>query len=398
MTKLPFPVLATACLLAACHHGANEGPPAMGPPDAAPAAAPTPADATAPVAVIPPVAPIDGRPATPADGPAAPPTASADGGMATVPPADAAPPSAGAAALVAGLSLDRFRADIKAVAGLGDRLEGSPRYDAALAWLQQQLEGMGYTVEHHSYTFQGGPRINTFVTKVGTRSPDRMYIVSAHLDGRGNGGAADDDGSGVGLVLQVARALAPATVQTDISVRFAFWCNEETGMDGSRAYVADRAAQQGMENPPGSGKFPEPRWLGMIQHDMLLYDHGLPPGPEQSPTADVNIDYQVSSKMAAASRQLAETVSAGARVHGPAYPSTVGNNMAGTDSVAFQDFAPSISMREARRVEEILRGSNPNHHKTTDVPESYSDADYRFGFNIVKITLGTVADLAGAHL
>ena len=52
---------------------------------------------------------------------------------------------------------------------------------------------------------------------------------------------------------------------------------------------------------------------------------------------------------------------------------------------------------QARRVEEILRGSNPNHHKPTDLPESYSDADYRFGFNIVKLTMGAVADLAGAH-
>jgi hypothetical protein len=199
-------------------------------------------------------------------------------------------------------------------------------------------------------------------------------------------------------VLQVARALAPAAVQTDVSVRFTFWCNEETGMDGSGAYVAARGGRQGVEEPPGSGKYPEPRWLGMIQHDMLLYDHGLPPTPEQSPNADVNIDYQAGSKQAAASKQLAEMVAALGHVHGPDWPTTVGGNMAGTDSVPFQDAAPSISVREARRVEEILRGSNPNHHKTSDQPESYSDADYRFGFNIVKLSMGAVASLAGAHL
>ena len=147
----------------------------------------------------------------------------------------------------------------------------------------------------------------------------------------------------------------------------------------------------------GPRRFPEPRWLGMIQHDMLLYDHGLPPSPMQSPNADVNIDYQASSKMAAASRQLAESWAATGKRYGGEWPTTVGNNMAGTDSAAFEDVAPSISVREARRIEEIIRGSNPNHHKPTDLPESYSDADYRFGFNIVKLTMGAVADLAGAH-
>ncbi|HVR62298.1 MAG TPA: M20/M25/M40 family metallo-hydrolase, partial [Polyangia bacterium] len=210
-------------------------------------------------------------------------------------PADLAfvPPSDAAAMLVAALDPRRFRDNIKTVAGFGDRLQGTTKFDAASAWLDQSLAGLGYAVEHHHYTYLGAPRTNTFATKVGTTSPDRMYIVSAHLDGRGNGGAADDDGSGVSLVLEVARAFAPAAVTTEISVRFAFWCNEETGMDGSSAYVTDRSPMQGIESPPGSGRFPEPRWLGMIQHDMMLYDHGLPPGPVQRPGADINIDYQV---------------------------------------------------------------------------------------------------------
>ena len=319
----------------------------------------------------------------------------------TVPATDSpvVPPAPGAAAaLVGGLSVQRFRDNIKMVAGFGDRLQGSTRFDMASAWLDQTLTGLGYTVEHHSFVFQGAPRINTFVTKVGSKSPDRMYIVGAHLDGRGNGGGADDDGSGVSLVLEVARAFAPAAVQTEISLRFAFWCNEETGMDGARAYVTDRAARQGMESPPGSGKFPEPRWLGMIQHDMMLYDHGLPPGPTQRPGADINIDYQASSGMAAQSKLLADTFATGARMYAKDYPPIVGNNMAGTDSVPFQDMAPSISVREARRVEEILRGSNPHHHQPTDVPESYSDLDYRLGFNALETTLGAVATLAGARM
>jgi len=37
-----------------------------------------------------------------------------------------------------------------------------------------------------------------------------------------------------------------------------------------------REPLQGKEDPPGSGRYPEPRWLGMIQHDMMMWDHGMP--------------------------------------------------------------------------------------------------------------------------
>ena len=64
-----------------------------------------------------------------------------------------------------------------------------------------------------------------------------MYIVSAHMDGRGGGEAADDDGSGCAVVLELARVLGMPDVQTNRSVRFIFWNNEEFGMDGSGTYA-----------------------------------------------------------------------------------------------------------------------------------------------------------------
>jgi hypothetical protein len=312
---------------------------------------------------------------------------------------DVAPAAANAAAdLVNGLDLQSFRNDIKTIASGGDRTQGSASYGGAATWLEQQLVGAGYTVEHHDYTFMGGPRSDIFVTKVGTRSPDRMYIVSAHFDGRGAGGAADDDGSGVALVLEVARSIGRKDVEADTSVRFAFWDNEETGLQGSRAYVTDRTARQGVEDPPGSHRFPEPRWLGMIQHDMILFDHGLPPGPMQSPTADIDVEYQISSKQAAASRDLAAALAAANVAYAKDYPVQVGGNMSNTDSEPFQDITAAVSVRENQRLAEIGRGSNPNYHRPTDLYETYSDADFRFGFTSVKTTLAAVAVLSGARI
>src|SRR5205823_3821087 len=86
-------------------------------------------------------------------------------------------------------------------------------------------------------------------------------------------------------------------------------------LNGARAYVEQRQALQGMEDPPGSGRYPEPTWLGMIQHDMMLFDHGMPRADgtlaaEQRPEADVNIEFQACAKVAARAQQLAWTFQA----------------------------------------------------------------------------------------
>src|SRR5262245_61253365 len=136
-----------------------------------------------------------------------------------------------------------------------------------------------------------GPVDEVYVTKVGTKFPNEMYIVGAHMDGHGYNEAANDDGSGTALVMEVARIFADPSVQTERSIRFALWNGEESGLNGARAYVEQRQALQGIENPKGSGKYPEPKWLGMIQHDMMMWDHGMPQavlGPDGKQQVDGN--------------------------------------------------------------------------------------------------------------
>src|ERR1700716_770091 len=105
-----------------------------------------------------------------------------------------------------------------------------------------------------------GQRQEVYCTKVGSPRPDEMYIVGGHMDGIGWGEAANDDGSGTALVMELARGFSAPRVPTDRSIRFALWNNEETGLNGARAYVAQRQALQGKEDPVGSGRYPEPRW------------------------------------------------------------------------------------------------------------------------------------------
>ena len=246
-----------------------------------------------------------------------------------------------------------------------------------------------------------GERSQVYCTTVGATRPGEMYILGAHMDGHGFGEGADDDASGTALVMELARILSAPDVETAVSIRFALWNNEETGLNGSRAYVEDRRELQGVEDPPGSGRYPEPRWLGMIQHDMMLFDHGAPgPDGEVSPhqrrEADINIEFQSSSDLADESRDLAFRFKAANDAYATDYPAAVGPHMTNTDSTPFMNLTPSISLRENERGMHIGAGWNPHWHQPTDLYRTYSDDDFRLGLNAAQTTLAAIAKLAGA--
>jgi hypothetical protein len=357
------------------------------------------------------------------------------------------------------LDLARYKATIKGLTQFGDRRQGTDRNRAAIDWIEAQLKSYGYTnTTRLKYDFfpadprkpsgprvkagpdaasgggryrgyraktgvnvnpllqpdeklralnaQGsdiGPREEVYCTKIGTTHPDEMYIIGGHMDGHGWGEAANDDGSGAALVMELARIFMSPDVKTACSIRFVLWNNEETGLNGSYAYVAQRAALQGKEDPVGSGQYPEPKWLGMIQHDMLLFDHGMPRAdgtvsPEQRPEADVNIEFQSKAKMAAGAQALAWTLVAANEAYATDYPAAVGPHMTNTDSTPFMVLVPAISVRENERGREIGAGWDPHWHQPTDRYATFSDKDFRLGLNAAQTTLGAVARLAGATL
>ena len=244
------------------------------------------------------------------------------------------------------------------------------------------------------------PIHNVYCTKIGTTNPDEMYIVGAHMDGIGYNEAANDDGSGTAIVMELARIVHQPGVETGRSIRFILWNMEEGGLVGSRAYVAQRRELQGIESPAGSGRYPEPRWLGMIQHDMMMWDHGAPRAdgtvsPDQRPEADVNIEFAMSSEKAAESQALAWAFRDANFRFATHYPAKVGHRMQSTDSVPFADYCPAISLRENERNEHIGFGWDPNWHQPTDVFATYDDEDFLLGLNAAQTTLAGVGRLVG---
>src|SRR3989441_4293362 len=217
--------------------------------------------------------------------------------------------------LVGRLDLQKYKATIKGLTQFGDRRQGTERNRKAIDWIEAQLKSYGCTnTERLIFEYnppppnpnaggqratspfgpsgsrirgyripegvnndpnkqpdlrlrelnmepsQPGRREEVYCTKIGATHPEEMYIVGGHMDGIGWGEAANDDASGTAVVMELARVFSSPDVQTDRSIRFILWNNEETGLSGARAYVEQRQASQGKENPPGSGKYPEPKW------------------------------------------------------------------------------------------------------------------------------------------
>ena len=365
-------------------------------------------------------------------------------------------------AIVGRLDLRRYTSTIEALSRFGDRRQGTRRNREAVDWIETQLRSYGCAdVQRLTYNYTtpstassdatppspvaafkgsgpGGatvfgrgrrPEVNrdllkqpderirelnreepvdggrqeVYCTKIGATRPNEMYIIGGHMDGHGVNQGSNDDASGTALVMELARIFSDPSVRTDRSIRFALWNNEETGHQGAAAYVAQRGPLQGVENPPGSGRYPEPRWLGMIQHDMMLFDHGAPGpdgrvSPNQRREADVNIEFQIRSAKANESMALAFAFKAANEAYATDYPAVVGSHMTNTDSNDFMDHVPSVSLREAERGSEIGGGWDPLGHTPGDVFTAYKEDDFKLGLNAAQTTLSAVAQLVGARL
>jgi hypothetical protein len=173
------------------------------------------------------------------------------------------------AALIGQIDPARIQATIQKLVSFGTRHTLSSQTDpnrgigAAVAWVTQQMQGYAaasggrMTVQQQSFVQPAGPRIptpttitNVIATLQGTASPQRFYVVTGHLDSRctdvldftSDAPGADDDGSGVAVVLELTRLFA--THQFPGTVVLAAVSGEEQGLFGS-AFMAQQMKAAG---------------------------------------------------------------------------------------------------------------------------------------------------------
>jgi len=214
-------------------------------------------------------------------------------------------PDKGLRDLVRHVDADRIQATVLRLTQFGTRHTASSQTDpargigAATAWVFQQMQAIAatssgrMTVQQQTFVQPVSNRIpvpttitNVIATLKGNASPERFYVVTGHLDSRvtdvldftSDAPGADDDASGVAVVLELARLFA--TRQFGGTLVFATVAGEEQGLYGSTFMAAQFKAAgadvQGMfsndivgASQAWDGTRPDP-------HTVRLFVEGIP--------------------------------------------------------------------------------------------------------------------------
>lgn len=102
--------------------------------------------------------------------------------------------------------------------------------DTARAFLAHEYSKLGYEVSLHAF----GSGVNFIAERKGKTTPEKILILSSHIDSVGNKGA-NDDGTGTIGLLTLARVLSS---ELGATIRILGFDREEVGLKGSDAYVA----------------------------------------------------------------------------------------------------------------------------------------------------------------
>jgi hypothetical protein len=229
---------------------------------------------------------------------------------------------------------NRIKAIVLRLTQFGTRHTASSQTDpvrgigAATAWVFEQMQAIAatssgrMTVQKQTFVQPVSNRIpvpttitNVIATLKGNASPERFYVVTGHLDSRvtdvlnftSDAPGADDDASGVAVVLELARLFA--TRQFAGTVVFATVAGEEQGLYGS-AYMAAQmkaagADVQGMfsndivgASQAWDGTKPDP-------HTLRLFVEGI---PTAATPAEIATMQSVGGENDGATHQLARFV------------------------------------------------------------------------------------------
>ncbi|MFC7886722.1 M20/M25/M40 family metallo-hydrolase [Streptomyces sp. NPDC057376] len=127
----------------------------------------------------------------------------------------------------------------------GNRRATGPGYDASLAYVKGRLQAAGYTVTQQTCTSgcSAGAGDNLIAEWPGGDA-NSVHMFGAHLDGVAAGPGINDNGSGSAALLEAALTLARENPDMESRVRFAWWTDEEQGLNGSDFYTRTLSATE----------------------------------------------------------------------------------------------------------------------------------------------------------
>jgi hypothetical protein len=151
---------------------------------------------------------------------------------------------------LAGVCVDRIRRHIRALEGVRHPVAAPEELERAADYIGNSLRSLGLEMTEHRFTEDGREFRNVIATRRGTRYPEQRVVVLAHYDTVADSPGADDNASGVAVLLELATILSPFHFER--SVQFIGVNLEEnaregehwSGTRGSRA-LAEHARENG---------------------------------------------------------------------------------------------------------------------------------------------------------
>lgn len=178
----------------------------------------------------------------------------------------------------------KLAAHLEAVASRPHNVAHYADLEAAAVYIETTLKAYGHTAVPQTYEVDGRT-VRNIEAVIEPQSPSPAtpsYILGAHYDSAGTSPGANDNGTGVAALLELARILADLKPRTH-RIRLVFYVNEEQPYSHSPSMGSWRHAKSLAEkgeqvtgmmsletlgyfsNEPGSQKFPFP--FGLIYSD-----------------------------------------------------------------------------------------------------------------------------------
>ena len=237
-------------------------------------------------------------------------------------------------------------------------------------YLEKRMRQMGYSdVSIYPYTVGKHTNLRNVVTqKTGTQKTAKQVFLCGHFDSRqanlGDPNApapgANDNGTGIAILLEVARLLVKAPLVSPL--RFIFFSGEEQDLWGSTAYATDPR----VTNP------------SQIKLVFNIDQVGYPPADK---AIFVDQDKGGRQDNNAASQRLVERVQELAKtiVHAP----TRVDPTYGSDYMPFEQRGIAIiGLYEAGK-------DYPDYHQSTDTPDK---VDFAYVLGVAQLTLASILD------
>ena len=160
----------------------------------------------------------------------------------------------------------QLRRTLEAIVGARSPFGSEPHLTAVESFVEKELAGYGLRVESDYFLYRG-KKFRNIVARTSSPRSGSLIVLGAHLDSVPGSPGADDNASGVAVLLEAARLLAGARVP--LPVLFCAFNLEELNMIGSSYFVkklkAAGAKVEAMislemvgytDSKPGSQKYP----------------------------------------------------------------------------------------------------------------------------------------------